>query len=45
MSDFDDYIDGQTRSGGWDLGADEGVPGTPPSTKPRFLTRREVDPS
>ena len=42
-ADFVDDIDGVVRTGTWDIGADEGVPGaTPP--KPKIIRWTEVDP-
>ena len=39
--DFTDDIDGATRTGTWDIGADEAIPGT---DKPRIIRWTEVDP-
>ncbi len=39
--DFTDDIDGATRTGPWDIGADEAIPGT---AKPRIIRWTEVDP-
>jgi hypothetical protein len=40
---FTDDIDGQVRTGSWDIGADEAIPGTL-STKPKIISWREVEP-
>ena len=42
-ADFVDDIDGVVRTGTWDIGADEGVPGTTPP-KPKIIRWTEVDP-
>ena len=42
-SDFTDDIDGGTRTGTWDMGADEGVPGIDP-LPPKILAWDEVKP-
>ncbi len=42
-SDFTDDIDGQTRSGTWDIGADEARPGINPAT-PKIIAWREIEP-
>ena len=43
-SDFPGDIDGITRTGSWDIGADEGVNGTL-ATGPRVIAWREVEPN
>jgi hypothetical protein len=42
-SAFSNDIDGDTRSGAWDIGADEGVTGTDPLT-PKILAWEEIEP-
>jgi hypothetical protein len=42
-SSFSDDIDGATRSGVWDIGADETVTGTAPLT-PKILAWQEIEP-
>ncbi|MHC4218613.1 MAG: right-handed parallel beta-helix repeat-containing protein [Planctomycetota bacterium] len=40
---FSDDIDGETRAGAWDMGADEAVTGTEPLT-PKVLAWQEIEP-
>jgi hypothetical protein len=42
-SSFSDDIDGTTRSGTWDMGADEAVSGTEPLT-PKIIAWQEIEP-
>lgn len=39
---FADDVDGQTRSGDWDIGADEARPGTGPAT-PKVVRWEEME--
>ncbi|MHC4414018.1 MAG: right-handed parallel beta-helix repeat-containing protein [Planctomycetota bacterium] len=43
LASVTDDVDGETRTGTWDMGADEGVPGTDPPS-PTIISWQEVEP-